>query len=101
MIRVPPPTSPPTIEAAALDALADALAPRIFERLKKLAAEERERNADDADVLDFSRQHRLAAILGGLRRSAHVGRLRHAVISYDKKSSKVDTLRLKIFVSAT
>jgi len=38
---------------AALDALADALAPRLFERLKKLAAEEAERNAEDADALDF------------------------------------------------
>jgi hypothetical protein len=51
---MPSPSSPPTIEAAAaLDALADALAPRIFERLKKLAAEERERNADDLDALSF------------------------------------------------
>lgn len=38
---------------AALDALADALAPRIYARLKKLAAEERERNEADADVLEF------------------------------------------------
>jgi hypothetical protein len=38
---------------AALDALADALAPRLFERLKQLAAEERGREADDADTLDF------------------------------------------------
>jgi hypothetical protein len=36
-----------------LDALADALAPRIFERLKRLAADERERNADDADALSL------------------------------------------------
>jgi len=42
----PRPSSP---EAdAALDALADALAPRLFERPKKRAAEEAERNADDA-----------------------------------------------------
>jgi hypothetical protein len=47
------PTSPPTIETAALDALADALAPRLFERLKRLAAEERQGGADDADALDF------------------------------------------------
>lgn len=53
MIRVSNSTSPPTIEAAALDALADALAPRLFERLKKLAAEERERSANDADTLNF------------------------------------------------
>ncbi len=38
---------------AALDALADALAPRLFERLKKLAADEAERNAEDTDALDF------------------------------------------------
>lgn len=38
---------------AALDALADALAPRIFERLRRLAAEERERNAEDTDALEF------------------------------------------------
>lgn len=47
------PITPPTIEAAALDALADALAPRLFERLKRLAAEERQRGADDADTLNF------------------------------------------------
>lgn len=44
--------SAPTPDVA-LDALADALAPRLFERLKKLAAEEAERNAEDADALDF------------------------------------------------
>ncbi len=38
---------------AALDALADALAPRLFERLKKLAAEEAERDGDDLDTLEF------------------------------------------------
>jgi hypothetical protein len=38
---------------AALDALADALAPRIFERLKRLAAEEAERNEADLDALEF------------------------------------------------
>ncbi len=38
---------------AALDALADALAPRLFERIKKLAEDERQRDADDADALDF------------------------------------------------
>jgi len=53
VIRVSNPASPPPLESAALDALADALAPRIFERLKKLAAEELERNADEADALDF------------------------------------------------
>jgi hypothetical protein len=53
-VRVPNPTTPPlSIEAASLDALADALAPRIFERLKRLAAEEAERNAGDTDALDF------------------------------------------------
>jgi hypothetical protein len=51
--RAQPAPSLSAIEAAALDALADALAPRIFERLKKLAAEERGRNADDADTLEF------------------------------------------------
>lgn len=49
----PAPRSSATEADAALDALADALAPRLFERLKKLAAEEIERNADDKDVLDF------------------------------------------------
>jgi hypothetical protein len=53
VIRVSNPTSPPSTEAAALDALAEALAPRLFERLKRLAAEERQRDADDADALDF------------------------------------------------
>jgi hypothetical protein len=53
VIRVSNP--PPTLEAAALDALADALAPRIFARLKKLAAEEAQRNADDADTLAYLR----------------------------------------------
>ena len=48
-----PTIPPPSIEAAALDALADALAPRIFERLKRLAAEERQRDADDADTLAY------------------------------------------------
>jgi hypothetical protein len=38
---------------AALEALADALAPRLFERLKKLAADEAERNAEDTDALEF------------------------------------------------
>jgi hypothetical protein len=38
---------------AALAALADALAPLLFERLKKLAAEEAERKAADTDALDF------------------------------------------------
>ncbi len=38
---------------AALDALADALAPRIFERLKALAAAEREQRDADTDTLDF------------------------------------------------
>jgi hypothetical protein len=47
---VRPPTPAPD---AALDALADALAPRLFERLKRLAAEEAERNAEDTDALDF------------------------------------------------
>lgn len=50
-LRTNPP--PPLLEAAALDALADALAPRLFERLKRLAVEERQRDADDADALDF------------------------------------------------
>jgi hypothetical protein len=53
VISVPIPTSPPLPAEAALDALADALAPRLFERLKRLAAEERERNADDADTLAY------------------------------------------------
>lgn len=44
--------SAPTPDAA-LDALADALAPRLFERLKKLAAEEAERNGEDQDTLEF------------------------------------------------
>jgi hypothetical protein len=51
--RPPPAPSPSPLEAVALEALADALAPRIFERLKKLAAEERERGADDLDALSF------------------------------------------------
>lgn len=55
--RSQPRPSPAAIKAAAadaaLDALADALAPRLFERLKRLAAEEAQRNADDADVLEF------------------------------------------------
>jgi hypothetical protein len=44
--------SAPTPDAA-LDALADALAPRLFERMKKLAAEERGREADDQETLDY------------------------------------------------
>ena len=38
---------------AALDALADALAARIFARIKKLAAEERRLDDDDTDTLEF------------------------------------------------
>lgn len=37
----------------ALDALADALAPRILERLRKLAAEEAEQKDGDLDTLEF------------------------------------------------
>lgn len=38
---------------AALDALADALAPRLFERLKRLAADEAERGLEDLKTLEF------------------------------------------------
>jgi hypothetical protein len=44
--------TPPTPDAA-LDALADALAPRIFERLKKLAAEEAVDKGDDLSTLEY------------------------------------------------
>jgi len=38
---------------AALDALADALVPRIFERLKRLAAEEAVDKGDDLATLEY------------------------------------------------
>ncbi len=44
--------SAPTPDAA-LDALADALAPRLFARLKRLAAAEAESPDDDQATLEF------------------------------------------------
>jgi hypothetical protein len=54
VVRSQPAPSPSATEAvAALDALADALAPRIFARLKALAQAQRDSDATDADTLDF------------------------------------------------